>query len=242
MRKRSFSPLRDLPALAWLLFAVVVALAHPLIPDFRWLLLHAFFLGALTHSVLVWSQHFATALLRSPTNPTGQRIRLAASNLGAIGVITGILLGRWEVVAVGATAVGVAVVWHGADLTVRLGRALGSRFAVTIRFYIAAAAFLAFGAVLGVLLSRAPSEAVHARLILAHSMSNVLGWIGLTVFGTLLTGPGSTTPASASRGGCCPHWRSACSPRSSARCSAAPRSSPSGWWPTSSVPRWPPSS
>lgn len=187
MRKRSFSPLRDLPALAWLLFAVVVALAHPLIPDFRWLLLHAFFLGALTHSVLVWSQHFATALLRSPTNPTGQRIRLAASNLGAIGVITGLLLGRWEVVAVGATAVGGAVIWHGADLAIRLGRALGSRFAVTIRFYIAAAAFLAFGAVLGVLLSRAPSEAVHARLILAHSMSNVLGWIGLTVFGTLLT-------------------------------------------------------
>ena len=63
---RGLSWLRDLPLLGWLLAAVVVALAHRWLPDANWLMLHLVLLGAVTHSILVWSFHLrpdAVALL-----------------------------------------------------------------------------------------------------------------------------------------------------------------------------------
>ena len=45
--KRGFWPLRDVPVVVWLVAAVVVALAHPLVPAPRWLLIHLLLLGEL---------------------------------------------------------------------------------------------------------------------------------------------------------------------------------------------------
>ena len=90
---RGFSPWRDLPALLWLLCVPVVAFAHPLIPEPRWLLLHLLLLGAVTHSIVVWSQHFADTLLHVPSvlRPT----LLALLNLGALTVMLGTQGARW---------------------------------------------------------------------------------------------------------------------------------------------------
>ena len=51
--------------------------------------------------------------------------------------------------------------------------------------YIVAALLLPVGATFGVLLARGLGDPWHGRLLVAHSMINLLGWVGLTVLGTL---------------------------------------------------------
>jgi nitrite reductase (NO-forming) len=187
---RGFWPLRDLPVVLWLLAVVVVALAHPVVPAPRWLLIHLLLLGAVSHAILVWSRHFADVLLHTAPRPGDRRrqsFRLLLLNGGAALVITGVPLGRWPVTVAGAAAVVTAVVWHGAALAGQLRRALPGRFRSTVRYYLAAAAFLPVGAALGALLARGLADPLDERVPLAHAVVNVLGWVGLTVVGTLVT-------------------------------------------------------
>ena len=61
-------------------------------------------------------------------------------------------------------------------------------FAGTIAFYVVAGLALAVGIALGTTVSVADlSHPVHEQLHAAHVHANVLGWIGLTVLGTLFT-------------------------------------------------------
>lgn len=184
---RSFWALRDLPTALWLAALVLVMAIHPWLATPRWLLIHLFFLGALTHAVLVWSQHFAAALLRRPTDRDRQSSRLILANGGAVLVIVGVEAGWWVVVVGGAVCVAAAVVWHAWEFIAGLRQALGNRFAATLRYYIVAAALFLVGIVLGTLLARAPQGEWHSRLLVAHAAVNVLGWIGLTILGTLVT-------------------------------------------------------
>jgi nitrite reductase (NO-forming) len=189
-KRRGFSPLRDLPAVLWLLAVVAVGLVHREVAAPRWLLFHLLLLGAVTHSILVWSQHFADALLHNAPTAASYRaraVRLLLCNGGAVLVVVGVLVSQWRLVAVGASAVGLAVGWHGTSLFVQLRQALGSRFAVTVRFYIASAALLPLGALFGVLMVRGLPGELHERVLVAHVAVNVLGWMGVTVLGTLVT-------------------------------------------------------
>jgi nitrite reductase (NO-forming) len=189
-RGRGFWPLRDVPVVLWLVAAVVVALAHPLVPAPRWLLIHLLLLGAVSHSILVWSRHFADALLHTRPAPADRRVqsvRLLLLNAGVAAVLTGVVVDQWLVTAVGATSVAAAVLWHGAALAVRLRRALPSRFGPTVRYYVAAAALLPTGLLLGTMMVRGLGEQAHERVMVAHVAVNVLGWMGLTVLGTLVT-------------------------------------------------------
>lgn len=183
--KRGFSPWRDLPALVWLVAIPVVAFAHPWIPEPRWLLLHLLLLGAVTHSIVVWSQHFTDALLHvaSPQRPA----LLALLDLGALAVMVGTQTAAWPVTLAGATAVAVAVLWHASRLAGQLHRALPARFSGVVRYYVAAAALLPVGATLGVLLARGLPDPWHGQVLLAHVAVNLLGWVGLTVAGTVVT-------------------------------------------------------
>ncbi|WP_350275774.1 hypothetical protein [Kribbella sp. HUAS MG21] len=187
---RGFWPLRDLPVVFWLLAAVVVAVAHPVVPAPRWLLIHLVLLGAATHSIVVWSRHFADALLRTPIRPTARReqnLRLLMLNVGGACVAVGVAAAHWFVTLAGAVAVVVAVGWHGVGLLAQLRAALPARFAVTVRFHVAAAALLPVGVTIGVLLVKVQADPWHVRLLVAHASINLLGWIGLTALGTLVT-------------------------------------------------------
>lgn len=187
---RGFWPLRDVPVVLWLFGAVVVALAHPFVPAPRWLVIHLLVLGAVTHSIFVWSRHFSDALLhtrRGARDRRVQSVRLLVLNLGVIAVLAGVTIRVWPLTVVGASTVGAAVVWHGASLARQLRRALPARFGATVRYYVAAAALLPIGLVLGTLLARGIGDPWHARLMVAHVAVNVLGWMGLTVVGTLVT-------------------------------------------------------
>ena len=185
---RGFWPIRDLPVVGWLLAAVVVALVHRWVPEARWLLLHLLLLGAAGHAILVWSRYFADTLLRGPATPRReQSIRLATFDLGALAVTVGVGLGGWLLVLVGAIAVAVAVVWHVVWLARGLRGRFRSRFAPTVHYYLAAGALLPVGATLGVWLARGLTDPLDARVRIAHAGINVLGWVGLTVLGTLVT-------------------------------------------------------
>jgi nitrite reductase (NO-forming) len=187
---RGFWPLRDLPVVLWLMAVVVAALAHPFIDVPRWLLIHLLLLGAVSHAILVWSRHFADALLHTAPRASDRRdqsARLLLLNAGALLVMVGVLSDVWPVTATGAGAVAGAVVWHGAGLLLQLRRALPARFAVTVRYYVAASCFLPVGAALGATLARGMPDRLHEQATFAHAAINLLGWMGLTIVGTLVT-------------------------------------------------------
>jgi nitrite reductase (NO-forming) len=188
--RRGFWPLRDVPVVLWLAGVVVVALVHPLVPAPRWLLIHLLLLGAVTHAILVWSRHFSDAVLHTPPRENDRRtqsVRLLLLNAGVAAVLAGVVGEAWPVTVAGATGVAAAVVAHGASLFRDLRRALPARFGVTVRYYVAAASLLPVGLLLGTLLARGVGDPRHDQLMVAHVAVNVLGWMGLTVAGTLLT-------------------------------------------------------
>ncbi len=181
---------RDQVAITWLAAAVVVTLVHRWVPASTWLMIHLVLLGALTHSALVWSEHFAHTLLRTLPDAVETRrqdVRVALNAAGALAVFVGVPAEVWWLVVAGATAVTGAVLWHAAHLVATLRRALPSRFRVVTHSYVAAAACLPVGAVFGAALAFGLPEEWHGRLLVAHMVTNLLGWIGLTVTGTLVT-------------------------------------------------------
>jgi nitrite reductase (NO-forming) len=185
---RGFWPLRDLPVVFWLLGVVVVSLVHPFLPAPRWLMIHLLVLGAAGHSILVWSRYFADTLVRLPATPRRvQSRRLLLFNVGVLLVAIGVPGALWWLVVVGALGIAVAVGWHVVSLIRGLRTGFASRFSSTIWFYIAAGALLLVGITLGTWLAAHPGEPLHTRLQLAHVAVNLLGWIGLTVLGTVVT-------------------------------------------------------
>ncbi|MBS1905949.1 MAG: multicopper oxidase domain-containing protein [Actinobacteria bacterium] len=184
---RGFWFARDVPTAFWLLLTVMAVLVHRQLPQSGWLMIHLLLLGAVTHAILVWSQYFSFALLRRAVTHTDRRtqnIRLALSNAAVVLVLLGVLLAIWPLSLLGAAALIVAVLWHAASLVRRLRGSLPGRFGRTVRYYVAAAGMLALGAALGGWLARGDAA---PRLVLAHALLNVLGWIGLAVAGTVVT-------------------------------------------------------
>lgn len=175
---------------AWLAALVIVSLVGIARPVTPWLLVHLLLLGAVSNAILIWSRHFADALLRLPEDGSrrGEAMRLGLFNAGALAVVVGMVWDGWAVVVCGALVVAVVVGWHAVVLMSRMRRALPSRFGATLRYYVAAAGLLPLGVALGVVMASGTlSEPVHARVALAHVVVNLLGWMGLTVIGTLVT-------------------------------------------------------
>ena len=182
--------LRDHVALGWLFAALVLTVVHRWVPSSSWLMVHLVLLGALSHSALVWSEHFAHTLLRSPPDEAGRRrqgVRIGLLGVGSLLVFVGVPWERWWLVVVGASLASAAVLWHAAHLVHTMRGALPNRFRVVTHYYIAAALCLPVGAGLGATLASGLSEDAHGRLLTAHMALNLLGWVGLTVTGTLVT-------------------------------------------------------
>jgi len=178
------------PVAAWLTALLGIALFHRYIRESPWLLVHLLLLGAVTNAVFVWSAHFADALLRRRTTNGSRRwqaVRLIALNVGVISVVAGMVGDQWILTLVGSVVVGAAAMAHGIALALQARVALASRFGATVRYYICASMALPVGAGLGPILARDPVEPWKGRLVVAHVTLNLLGWVGLTVMGTLVT-------------------------------------------------------
>jgi hypothetical protein len=174
--------------LCYLAAIVLVAFAHPVIPEWRWLLIHLLLLGAATNAIVVWSSHFANAVLRvaPPANRRGEATRLAVLNAGIVAVLAGGLGGAdWHPLAVGGSAVVfAAVLAHLTALASRLRKALAPPLVVTVHYYLVATTALLVGIPAGAWMLLVDNR---APVLLFHAHVNVLGWITLTVLGTLLT-------------------------------------------------------
>ncbi|MFJ3335048.1 multicopper oxidase domain-containing protein [Streptomyces sp. NPDC086766] len=171
----------------WLALALAAAAAQQTLPVARWLAVHLFLLGAATTAVLVWSEHFAVALLHVPMpDRRWSTARLTGVNVAVAAVLAGVAADVPALTGAGCAALVTAA---GAHLVVlaRLGRsALGGRLAPLVSFYRAAAAALIVGAVLGWLLATGRAgPGRYGGLRLAHVHVTLLGWIGLPVLGTL---------------------------------------------------------
>lgn len=185
---RGFWPMRDLPSLSWFIAIVIVAIIHRWLPMPGWLMLHLLFLGAATHAILTWSQHFTAALTRSPVTErerSKQNVRLILANLGMVAIFVGVPGAIWPLTVTGASLLIAAVIWHGLSIWKKFRGSLAGRFSGTVRYYILSAACLPIGAVLGTWIAHPLGGS--AGLTLGHALINVLGWIGITVAGTLVT-------------------------------------------------------
>ncbi|MFE6237270.1 multicopper oxidase domain-containing protein [Cellulosimicrobium sp. NPDC057862] len=175
--------------LGWFVAEAVLVVVHRFVPEAVWLMVHVLMLGAVSTAILVWSQHFADTMLRRQA-PGGRPLhvaRLAAHTVGALLVVAGLLTDVWSLVVAGGVLVGAGALTHATVLVLQGRGALPSRFGRLVRYYVVAAACLPVGVTLGVLMARggAGTEA-YGRLYVAHVTLNVLGWVGLTVLGTLV--------------------------------------------------------
>ncbi len=173
--------------LAYFAAIVLVGFIHPVLPPWRWLVIHLLLLGAVTNAIVIWSAHFSAAVLRipAPASRRGEAARLAVLNLGVVAVLAGGATGRPWVGVGGAALVFGAVCAHLAWLAMRLRAALAPRLAITVHYYLVAGVALLTGVPVGAWML--VSDAGHARLVLFHAHLNLLGWVTLTVLGTVLT-------------------------------------------------------
>ncbi|MFC5370362.1 hypothetical protein [Arcanobacterium bovis] len=190
MSKPRTRRLRDFVALFWMLCAVFVVFGRSIFPGYEWLAIHMILLGAVSHSVLVWSEYFAHTLLKSPPTQREnkwQDARILAFAAGALAVFIGYLAKIWICVLVGAVLVVIAVIWHVVHLERKIRTSLPGRFLIVVRYYEISGILLPIGATFGALLAWGVSDEWRGRLLIAHISVNLLGWVGFTVIGTLIT-------------------------------------------------------
>ncbi|MBM7825164.1 uncharacterized membrane protein YqaE (UPF0057 family) [Arcanobacterium pluranimalium] len=190
MSKPRMRRLRDFVAIFWMLCAVGVVLGRSLFPAYDWLAIHVILLGAVSHSVLVWSEYFAHTLLKSPPTAVDNRyqdVRIVMFVLGALCIFVGYPAKIWPSVVVGASFVAVAAIWHIMHIERKVRAALPGRFLIVVRYYEVSGLMLPIGASFGAILAWGVNDEWRGRLLIAHMACNVLGWVGLTVIGTLVT-------------------------------------------------------
>jgi nitrite reductase (NO-forming) len=210
MTRRAWYTIMNSLVALWMVAAAVVVVIHRFVPSGGWLMLHLLLLGAVSTAILVGRQRFADTLLRRAAwgGRAFHAVRLGAHTLGASAVVAGIMADAWALVLAGGIVVGANALVHAASLIAQGRGGLPARFAPLVRDYVFASLSLAAGVTLGVILARASLTAeLHDRFTVAHLGANLLGWVGLTVIGTVIllwptvlhTRVSETTDASARR-------------------------------------------
>ncbi|KQB83395.1 cupredoxin domain-containing protein [Corynebacterium oculi] len=199
---RSWHRRASRPVTIWLVIIVLVGLSHSAIPEYRWVLIHTFTLGAVTNSIVVWSQSFTEKFLhqRLPDSARPWQLRKVwLLNLGIVGVLAGQIAGVLPLTHAGAAVVALALLWHACALSAQLRRALRTqpdrvyRLLPSVLGYVASALSLTAGAVIGALLAAGAKDSpdssaaadLHDRLLQAHLILNVLGFLGLAAAASL---------------------------------------------------------
>ena len=93
----------------------------------------------------------------------------------------------WLVV-IFAALIGAVIVYYLLGIARLIKKSLNKRFKGVVAFYQCAGLMLLVGIVLGVLdANRDDKDIWQQRIALAHFHANLLGWVGLTIIGTLVT-------------------------------------------------------
>lgn len=188
--KRSWHRKASRPVSGWLVALLIVAVANPWIPQSRWLLVHMVTLGVATTSIMVWGQYFTEAILHNnltDTDRSRQVLRIRLLTVGIVITCIGMVVTWPWMTVTGAAVIGSMLTWYAFALGRQVRHALPGRFDSTVWFYCAAACLLPLGATLGTIMAFSPTEPWRTRLLVAHQALNLLGFVGLTVVGTLIT-------------------------------------------------------
>ncbi|NMB23087.1 MAG: hypothetical protein GX983_06955 [Corynebacterium sp.] len=191
---RSWHRRASKPVTYWFIALIVAGIIHPILPEYRWVLIHLFTLGAITNSIVVWSQHFTEKFLhhRIPDEKRPWQLRKVwVLNAGAIITILGQLLTdvwdrHWVITSIGAGIVSGALVWHAFSLAGQfLAAKRGQPYAPAVVAYVASACCLPLGALAGGFLAAELPGTWQERVLLAHTVANILGFLGFAALGSL---------------------------------------------------------
>ena len=187
----------------WMMIAVAMAIATLVtksrMPQPLWTMIHLVTLGVLSNGIFQWSWFFARSLARlSADDPRARRhntIRVLIFNAFFALLFVSMWLGWMVGTVIAATGIAAVAAWHGAEMLSVLRERLASRFVVVVRYYVCSASFFVLAALLAsfvtvTMFSPSIPEAMVAmrdRLTLAHALSGVAGWVGLTIGGTVIT-------------------------------------------------------
>lgn len=182
------------PVTYWFIALIVAGIIHPILPEYRWVLIHLFTLGAVTNSIVVWSQHFTERFLHqrlADEKRPWQLRKVWVLNGGVIITILGQLLSsawddHWVITSIGAAIVGFTLLWHAFSLAGQFFSAKrGQPYAAAVVAYVASACFLPVGAVAGGFLAVQLPGTWQERVLLAHTVANILGFVGFAALGSL---------------------------------------------------------
>ena len=187
----------------WMIIAVAMALVTLVVknrmPQPLWTMIHLVTLGVLSNGIFQWSWFFARSLARlSADDPRARRhntIRILIFNACFLLLFVSMWLGWMVGTMIAATGIAAVAAWHGAEMLSVLRERLASRFVIVVRYYVCSASFFVLAALLASFVSAtmfSPSVpealvAMRDRLTLAHALSGVAGWVGLTIGGTVIT-------------------------------------------------------
>ena len=187
----------------WMIIAVAMALVTLVVknrmPQPLWTIIHLVTLGVLSNGIFQWSWFFARSLARlSADDPRARRhntIRILIFNACFLLLFVSMWLGWMVGTMIAATGIAAVAAWHGAEMLSVLRERLASRFVIVVRYYVCSASFFVLAALLAsfvtvTMFSPSIPEAMVAmrdRLTLAHALSGVAGWVGLTIGGTVIT-------------------------------------------------------
>lgn len=154
-----------------------------------WLTVHLLLLGAVTNAIITWSDHFVSALLWARSqNRTRQMMVITLLNCGIVGVLFSVSLHIQWLVFTTAGLIGGVVVYYLSGIASLVKKSLNKKFKGVIAFYQFAGLMVLIGVILGAMdASKSDEDVWQARITLAHLHANLLGWIGLTIIGTLVT-------------------------------------------------------
>jgi nitrite reductase (NO-forming) len=154
--------------------------------DARWLALHLVFLGGVSQLVLGAAQFFVCAFLATDPPPRRLlRLELVTWNAGVVAIAVGVPADLTALTGAGGTLILAGLALFARALRGMRARSL-QRAPWAARWYLAAAAFLAAGAVLGPLMAAGVAWP-HGSLLAAHLTLNIGGWFGAAIVGTLHT-------------------------------------------------------
>ncbi|WP_183086026.1 multicopper oxidase domain-containing protein [Propionibacterium australiense] len=173
---------------AWALVAVAGTIGQRWRPGLGWLGLHAAALGVATNAVVVWSDYFTAALMRSPSRRRAPQVTvLSVLNAGILALMAGTETGREPLQTAGALLCVAAVIAHAIMLGARSAGALTTGLGRTVlAYYLVCGFWFVACGVLGHLMTAAGGSRLDV-FMLPHIAAGVLGWLGMAVMGTLLT-------------------------------------------------------
>jgi nitrite reductase (NO-forming) len=190
MQSRDAMRLYQLAARVWLTAAGLSLLLPPGARLEWWVPLHLVLLGAVSVAISGAMQNFVAALTATgPAPPWMVWAQFGLTNAGAALVVAGRSSGLLPLVGAGGTAFLAGILLLGLIVLRARRRALHLRHRIPVAMYGGAVSCVVVGAGIGILLG---TGAVHdGRTYLdlrsAHMVINLLGWVSLTIAGTLIT-------------------------------------------------------